>query len=239
MINLFKLKKINILLILICLFVLMNKTNFIKDLSKVLKFDEPTRIVKRYGFCGGESIGYLRYLKEKFNFKSNPKIINFIHTPATNWSIYDTRYNNSNNDSEILINYPGAEINIDLPIYENEFYKLKKNNYYLRVSSKETIELIISDNTIGNLNIEFFSLDHFKNKKKIYNRNIEKSKNNRFLIENFGNKLNFGKKNIFLRITSEKGVYTDDDIKLIFKNKYQLDKLKILDNFQNCYLIKK
>ena len=58
-------------------------------------------------------------------------------------------------------------------------------------------------------------------------------------IENFGNKLNFGKKNIFLRITSEKGVYTDDDIKLIFKNKYQLDKLKILDNFQNCYLIKK
>ena len=73
MINYLKLKKFNFLLILICLFVLMNRTDFIKDFSRVLKFDEPSRIVDRYGFCGGESIGYLKYLNEKFNFKSNLK----------------------------------------------------------------------------------------------------------------------------------------------------------------------
>ena len=83
MINHFKLKKFNFLLILICLFFLMNKTDFIKDFYKVIKFNEPSRIVDRYGFCGGESIGYLRYLKEKFNFKSNPKIINFIRYGKT------------------------------------------------------------------------------------------------------------------------------------------------------------
>ena len=26
--------------------------------------------------------GYLRYLKNKYDFKSNPKVINFIHTPS-------------------------------------------------------------------------------------------------------------------------------------------------------------
>ena len=103
MTHLFKLKKFNILLILICLFVLMNRTDFIKDLNNVLRFDEPSRIVNRYGFCGGESIGYLRYLKENFNFKSNPKIINFKHTPPTNWSIYDTNKKNLKNDFIILI----------------------------------------------------------------------------------------------------------------------------------------
>ena len=110
MINHFKLKKFNFLLILICLFFLMNKTDFIKDFYKVIKFNEPSRIVDRYGFCGGESVGYLKYLKKKFNFKSNPKIINFIHTPPTNWSIYDSKKDNFKSDFEILINYPGKEI---------------------------------------------------------------------------------------------------------------------------------
>ena len=68
MINYLKLKKFNFLLILICLFVLMNRTDFIKDFSRVLKFDEPSRIVDRYGFCGGESIGYLRYLTFLYYF---------------------------------------------------------------------------------------------------------------------------------------------------------------------------
>tara|TARA_B100000575_G_C23089866_1_gene628298 strand:- start:140 stop:862 length:723 start_codon:yes stop_codon:yes gene_type:complete len=240
MTHLFKLKKFNILLILICLSVLMNKTDFIKDLNNVLRFDEPSRIVNRYGFCGGESIGYLRYLKENFNFKSNPKIINFIHTPPTNWSIYDTNKKNLKNDFIILINYPGKEIDINLPLHQNQFFKLNKNNYSLGRSSKEIIKFSLVDKTIKNLNIEFFSLDKFKNKKKFYNLNVGKSNNNNlFVIENSGNILNFGKKNIFLKITSEKGVYTNNDIKLIFQNKYQFNKLEILDNYQNCYLIKR
>ena len=166
MINHFKLKKFNFLLILICLFFLMNKTDFIKDFYKVIKFNEPSRIVDRYGFCGGESIGYLKYLKKKFNFKSNPKIINFIHTPPTNWSIYDSKKNNFKSDFEILINYPGKEIDIKLPLFDKKFFLLKKNNYSLARSSKEIIKLDLKDKTIKNLSIEFFSSDNFKNKKK-------------------------------------------------------------------------
>ena len=239
MINHFKLKKFNFLLILICLFFLMNKTDFIKDFYKVIKFNEPSRIVDRYGFCGGESIGYLKYLKEKFNFKSNPKIINFIHTPPTNWSIFDSKKNNFKSDFEILINYPGKEIDIKLPLLDNQFFLLKKNNYSLGRSSKEIVKLYLKDKTIKNLSIEFFSSDNFKNKKKIFSLKVKKSDNKLFIIENSENKLDFGKKNIFIKITSDKGIYTDNDVKLIFQNKYQLNKLEVLDNYQNCYLIKK
>ena len=239
MINHFKLKKFNFLLILICLFFLMNKTDFIKDFYKVIKFNEPSRIVDRYGFCGGESIGYLKYLKEKFNFKSNPKIINFIHTPPTNWSIYDSKKNNFKSDFEILINYPGEEIDIKLPLFDKKFFLLKKNNYSLARSSKEIIKLDLKDKTIKNLSIEFFSSDNFKNKKKKFSLNIKKSDNKVFIIENSENRLDFGKKNIFLKITSEKGIYTNDEVKLIFQNRYQINTSKVLDNYQNCYLIKK
>ena len=239
MINYLKLKKFNFLLILICLFVLMSRTDFIKDFSRVLKFNEPSRIVDRYGFCGGESIGYLRYLKEKFNFKSNPKIINFIHTPPTNWSIYNTNSINLKSDFEIFINYPGKEINIELPLKDKQFFFLKKNNYSLGNSSKEIIKFYLEDKTIENLTIEFFSAYNFKIKKKKSNLNIKRSNNNLFVIENSGNKLDFGKKDIFVKITSEKGIYKNNNLKLIFQNKYQLNKLEVLDNYQNCYLIKK
>ena len=239
MIKYLKLKKFNFLLILISLFVLMNKTDFIKDFSRVLKFNEPSRIVDKYGFCGGESIGYLKYLKEKFKFKSNPKIINFIHTPPTNWSIYDTNKVNFKSDFEILINYPGKEINIELPLKDKQFFLLKKNNYFLGNSSKEIIKFYLEDKTIKNLSIEFFSSDNFKIKKKISSLNIKISDNNSFIIENSRNKLDFGKKNIFIKISSEKGIYKNDGLKLIFQNKYQLNRLEVLDNYQNCYLIKK
>ena len=121
----------------------MNKTDFIKDFSRVLKFNEPSRIVDRYGFCGGESIGYLKYLNEKFNFKSNPKIINFIHTPPTNWSIYDTNRINFKSDFEILINYPGKEINIELPLKDKQFFLLKKITILLEIHQKRSLSSIL------------------------------------------------------------------------------------------------
>ena len=77
------------------------------------------------------------------------------------------------------------------------------------------------------------------NLKKFYTLEIAKlSSENQFNLDNINNKLNIGKKNIFLKIISNKGIYLNENLKLIFQNKYQLDKLKILDNYKNCYLIK-
>jgi hypothetical protein len=138
-----------------------------------------------------------------------------------------------------LINYPGKEIDIKLPLLDNQFFLLKKNNYSLGRSAKEIVKLDLKDKTIKNLSIEFFSSDNFKNKKKKFSLNVEKSDDKVFIIENSENRLDFGKKNIFLKITSDKGIYIDNDVKLIFQNKYQINRLEVLDNYQNCYLIKK
>ena len=240
MIEYFKVKRINILLVIICLFFLLDKTNFIKDFYRVVKFDEHSRIVDKYGYCGGESIGYLKYLKQKYNFKSNPKIINYIHSPSSLWSIYDTNFSNLDSKFEILINHPGREIDIQLPIIDMNLFELKKNIYSLGRVSKEKIELSLTDKSINELKIEFYNADDLRDFNIFQTLNIVKSpSSDKFTLNNIDNILGIGKKNIFLKIITNKGIYSNENLKLIFQNKYQLDKLEIIDNYKNCYLIKK
>ncbi len=240
MIEYFKVKRINILLVIICLFFLLDKTNFIKDFYRVVKFDEHSRIVDKYGYCGGESIGYLKYLKQKYNFKSNPKIINYIHSPSSLWSIYDTNFSNLDSKFEILINHPGREIDIQLPIIDMNLFELKKNIYSLGRVSKEKIELSLTDKSINELKIEFYNADDLRDLNIFQTLNIVKSpSSDKFTLNNIDNILGIGKKNIFLKIITNKGIYSNENLKLIFQNKYQLDRLEIIDNYKNCYLIKK
>ena len=174
MIEYFKVKRINILLVIICLFFLLDKTNFIKDFYRVVKFDEHSRIVDKYGYCGGESIGYLKYLKQKYNFKSNPKIINYIHSPSSLWSIYDTNLSNLDSKFEILINHPWREIDIQLPIIDKNLFELKKYLFFRRVS-KEKIELSLTDKSINELKIEFYNADDLRDFNIFQTLNIVKS----------------------------------------------------------------
>ena len=60
MLEYIKNKKIILLLILIIFCGI--KTNVFKNLAEVIIFSHDKRIVKKYGYCGGESIGYLNNL---------------------------------------------------------------------------------------------------------------------------------------------------------------------------------
>ncbi len=240
MIKFLKKKKINILLILICLFFLLNKNNSIKDLYNILNFNEDTRITKTYGYCGGESIGYLRYLKKKYNFKSNPKIINFIHLPVTKWSIFDSNYNDKISNFEILINYPGEQIITKIPLYKERFYELKKESYLFGFISKNSLKIILADKTIDEINLQFYNKTNLGKMNKIGDVNIKKSsKDKNFLINNFNNYYNFSNDSLYLKLISKKGIYLNNNLEIIFQNKYQINQSKILDNHKNCYLIKK
>ena len=88
-----ELKKQNlfILLFIIILLFFTNKISFYNNLINLIKFNEEQRITNFYGYCHDESIGYLKYLKKRYKFDNNPEIVNFIHTPQTNWSIFDSR----------------------------------------------------------------------------------------------------------------------------------------------------
>ena len=91
-------KKSQIIVLLILIIAVGIKTNFFRNLADVSlhKFDD--RIINKYGYCSGESIGYLLYLKKKYQIKDNPKIVNYIHTPQVNWSIVNTNIINKNSN---------------------------------------------------------------------------------------------------------------------------------------------
>ena len=96
-------KKSQILVLLILIIICGINTNFFRNLAEVVLYRYDDRIINKYGFCSGESIGYLLYLKKKYEIKNNPKIINYDHTPSVNWAIINTKNINKSSKKYIYI----------------------------------------------------------------------------------------------------------------------------------------
>ena len=228
-------KKIGLILTLIILvLILVVKTNFLKNLINIFKFSESERIVKTYGFCGGESIGYLRYLKKKYRIKTNPKILNFVHTPPTNWSIYETNKNANKENRKILLNYPGKEIDINLAHHKDNFYELPDYYYYSNYFN-DIKKLKIEKFNKENINIEFYIKD--ESNKLVMQKNLTAIKSNisnYYILEEKLNNFKVEEKKFFLKFVN---LEKETKIILTLRNKYDLDDYKILDKFKNCYFI--
>jgi len=227
-------KVISFLVLFILVITLFLKTSFLKNLINILKFSEGERIEKIYGFCDGESIGYLRYLKKKYKIKTNPKILNFKHTPPTNWSIYMSSENDNNENRKIILNYPGKELNIELYHYKENLYELR--NYYYYSNLFEYIKNIkIEKFNEPNINIEFYIKN--KSNKLVMLKNFRAVKNNvtdDYILNQKLSDFKVNEKKFFLKLVNEE---KEKKISLILKNKYNLDNYKILDNFKNCYFV--
>jgi len=117
-----KFLKIKFILLFFILFTFVYTINPIKNFSEIISYKLPERLEKIYGYCGGESIGYLKYIKKKYKLNANPEIINFIHTPPNLWSIYEAKFKNNKSDKKILLNYPGKKIQVDLISLGNNIF---------------------------------------------------------------------------------------------------------------------
>jgi hypothetical protein len=219
------------------------KVNTIHNISNIVEKRINERIVQIYGFCDDESIGYLRYLKKKYKFSSNPKIINFNHNPQTNWSIFNTKKHDELSDDLILLNYPGKEINIFLNRENNNFYQLK-DVYFYSLISKNIKSLSIDkgkSNIKDNLKIEIYLKDKVNKFKKIKDINFgnlidkETIKQINFQLNN----LNLGEEKMFFKI---KNLTNKQEQKLILKikltNKFIIDDFDIIDNKNSCFYLK-
>ena len=215
-------------------------TDFFRNFYNLIRFNYDQRIVNAYGFCSRESIGYLNYIKAKYKFNDNIRVINYIHTPNVSWSITNPRKINEYSNELILLNYPGREIKIKLnqnKINEytiNNFYfyldKIKQNNY-LEINSVKTtdlsnpkIEIIIQDsmgNIIKNMQITNFKI--FENR-IIYSTNIH--------FEELKNSFN-----LYFRLSGI-NIKNSDQIFFITENKYNISNYKIMDNYDTCYYLK-
>lgn len=225
------------LLIFFFFIILLFKTNFIKNIISVYNLDENDRITKTYGYCGGESIGYLKYLKKEFNFKSNPKIINFIHTPPINWSIYNPKkYKKS--DYLIVLNYPGKIFEKELVYLKENFYEIK-DPYYLSTISKS-----LSKISLKNYKSRIKEINFYKNSdtgKLTLLKKIDYRAKNYF--EHYPIKLDFKEFNIdenrlFVEIIANTKIPKTNKVKVSFQSIIDIEVSKIINSTKNCYLVK-
>ena len=237
-------KKSQVLVLLILIIICGINTNFFKNFAEVIlhKFDD--RIVNRYGFCSGESIGYLLYLKKKYEIKNNPKIINYVHTPNVNWAIINTKNINKSSKRLILLNYPGSESKIILKKINNSMFELRDAYFFSKdkFSKIESIEILNNSNNFKKINwkLDLLTIDKYGNKKIVKEFNINNILTERLKIklDILNKNLNLNEKKLLFRIKNKNSTQIENlQIYLILKNKYILEDFQIIDKINNCYYV--
>ena len=237
-------KKSQVLVLLILIIICGINTNFFKNLSEVIshKFDD--RIVNRYGFCSGESIGYLLYLKKKYEIKNNPKIINYVHTPNVNWAIINTKNINKSSKKLILLNYPGSELKINLKKINNSLFELSDAYFFSKdkFSKIESIEISNNSNNFKKINwkLDLLTIDKYGNKKIVKGFNIKNifTESLKIKLDILNKNLNLSEKKLLFKIKNKNSTQIENlQIYLILKNKYILEDFQIIDKINNCYYV--
>lgn len=208
----------------------------IKNFSEIIMFKLPKRIENIYGYCGGESIGYLKFIKKEFKLDTNPEIINFVHTPPNLWSIYEAKFKNLKSDKKIILNYPGKKIQVDLFSLGNNIFEFKDPYYFSTITNN--INKIYSKKT----NLEIDYLEFYKNNYLNKSNLLKKSKliydnSNEFNLQINIEEFEIGEKRLFIKIISNKIYDKSSAIKLELENKFDLNDYKIIHKYKNCYYL--
>ena len=236
-------KKSQILVLLILIIICGINTNFFRNLAEVVLYRYDDRIINKYGFCSGESIGYLLYLKKKYEIKDNPKIVNYIHTPQVNWAIINTKMFNTNQKKFILLNYPGPEYKINLIMVNNNIFEPKDIEFFHDKFDKiESIEILNNSKNSKKINwkLNVISADKPGNEKIIKVFNIENSLDEslKIKLDILNENLNLDKKKLYFEIKNNSTSKIEGlQINLIMRNKYILEEFQIIDKIENCYYI--
>ena len=231
-------KNFCILLISFLILIFIYNQNLFKKAYNIANLTYENRISKASGFCSKDSVGYLIYLKKKFNFNFNPEVHNYEDSvPNSNWPIYDNNLKNDLNH-KILLNYP-AKIQLEFYPYKNNFYT-KRTLKYGEGISEIYFDLKVPSTSIDS-NLVIYTRAYGTNKKEIiYNKPFNKLVKNQQWIKFPYNKLKINNeiyKTIFLDIDNlQKEI---NSIKIIIKNQFDLNELEILDSYdKRCYYVK-
>ena len=81
------------IIVIFVVVVIIKQTNFFKNTYFVLKFDYEARLLKQYEFCGHESLGFLDYIKKKYNINYRIPVVNFGNSPNPEWFYSDLKEN--------------------------------------------------------------------------------------------------------------------------------------------------
>ena len=237
-------KKSQIIVLLILTIAVGIKTNFFRNLAEVAlhKFDD--RIINKYGYCSSESIGYLLYLKKKYQIKDNPKIVNYTHTPPVNWAIVNTEIIDKNSKKLILLNYPGPEIRTHLEKINSNLFEFKDVQFFSNKFDKiESIEIVNNSKNFEKINwkIDIVTIDKSRNKKNIKAFDIETflGESVKIKLDVFFKNINLVEKKFYFKIINGNiSKFENLQLKIILKNKHILENFQIINNVDNCYYVR-
>jgi len=128
MISYFEIKKnlFKIILISIIFIILLKQIDFFKKVYFILTKSYDTRMVNSYEYCGGESIGFLNYIKTSFNITYKVPIINFEISPNSSWFFNDLKKMTSN--KVIFLNFNKKIENLDSNVVRDYSFELDDYN---------------------------------------------------------------------------------------------------------------
>ena len=164
-----KLSKVLFLVIFFLIISLAFNHNLFRKFDNILKYDFEARIIKTYGFCGRESIGFLRMIKKKYKLNTNPSVINFEVNPSSLWAIYNTNIEKSNGSNIIFLNYH-KYLKTVFKKYNDVF---EMRTYYQNTDAISKIIFYPNNNSISlNNNVTIYKIIENGKKKIIYKKKI-------------------------------------------------------------------
>ena len=233
-------KNIGILIVGFLVLIFIFNQNLVRKFYNIINFDYESRISKSGGYCSDDSVGYLRYLKKKYDFKFNPTVINYEDSvPNSNWAIYDTRLKDDNTH-KVLLNYRNKLFLKFEPSVKN-FYSKNTVKYSSGISEIYFDLKVQSINLSSNLTIYRKNFG-IKEKEIIYSKFFDEIiKNNESIkIDYDTKKINNIYKPTFLEINNldKEKINKINSITLVLKNEFDLNNFQILNNYGDCYYVR-
>lgn len=232
--------KFQVFILLFALVMIANSTNFFKNFAKVLKTSDTKRIEIAYGFCSAKGVGYINYLKEKYTFQSNP---NLLHNPfysRLNWTFFDFNKRNISTNELIIIGYQGLEFKKTFAKSGNNLFKVKKIYNAKKIIGVEFLgDFTNLENNKVSFGLKFSNKEKTIDKSDIFDVEITDKAINYFSvnIDDIQNEyINYLQLNF---LSNQKFVEKVNSINVYFENKIDVSNYQIIDNFEDCYYLKK
>ena len=169
------------------------------------------------------------------------KILNYIHTPAVNWAIINTKKINQKSNKLIFLNYPGSNSTVKLKKISNNLFELVDAYFFQdKFSRIENVKILNSSTDSKKLNwtVNVYTIDKLINKENIKTLEAKKNSNVKLKV-NLDMNLHDEQK-LYFEIDNKDNINLDNlQLKVVLENKYILENFQIINKHDNCYYVEK
>ena len=134
--SLYKHQYLSVTLIVFIFLIIAKQNSFFKNAYFISKFSYKERLLKQYNFCGYESLGFLDYIKQKYNLNQKIPIINFGNSPNPTWFYADLK-GSKDSKNAIFLSYGRNQEKF------SHLYNLYNLNKYKIIEKFETCYYVV------------------------------------------------------------------------------------------------